>query len=104
MPRLIGLGRTRDLVFTARVVDATEAYGWGLFERLVETDALTAAFALADQIAANAALAVQVANVSLNALAQQGGAVPIERLGQALLFDSEEKQTRMTAFLEKKKK
>lgn len=105
LPRLIGLGRAKELVFTGRIVDAEEAYALGIFERLVETgQALDSARALAAQIAANAPLAVQVAKVSLNALARGQDAGPVERLGQALLFDSPEKRERMTAFLEKKKR
>jgi len=104
LPRIVGLGRAKELVFTGRIVDAEEADGWGLFERFVEADALGAAMALAAQIAANAPLAVQVAKVSLNALARVEGAASVERLGQALLFDSADKRERMTAFLEKRKK
>ncbi len=104
LPRLVGLGRAKDLVFTGRILDADEAFALGLFERLVESDALEAALALAGQIAANAPLALQVAKVSLNALARGPDAGPIERLGQALLFDSPEKQARMSAFLEKRAK
>lgn len=102
LPRLVGLGRAKDLVFTGRILDAEEAYAIGLFERLVDSDALGAALALAGHIAQNAPLAVQVAKVSLNALARPQDAGPIERLGQALLFDSPEKRERMTAFLEKR--
>ncbi len=104
LPRIVGLGRAKELVFTGRIVDADEANGWGLFEKYVEADALSAAFALAEQIAKNAPLALQVAKVSLNTLASVPNVVSTERLGQALLFDSPEKRTRMTAFLEKKKK
>ncbi len=104
LPRLVGLGRAKELVFTGRVVDAEEAHGWGLFETLVDTDALSAAFELAGAIAKNAPLALQVAKVSLNALARGDNPTSIERLGQALLFDSPEKRTRMTAFLEKRNK
>jgi enoyl-CoA hydratase len=103
LPRVVGLGRAKDLVFTGRIVDAAEAAGWGLFERLVETDALTTALELGKQIAANATLAVQVAKVSLNTLARGESSIAVERLGQALLFDSAEKRERMTAFLEKRK-
>jgi len=104
LPRVIGLGRAKELVFTGRIVEASEAAQWGLFERFVEADALRAALELAAQIAANAPLAVQVAKVSLNSLARGESTVAVERLGQALLFDSDEKRSRMTAFLEKKSK
>lgn len=104
LPRVVGLGRAKELVFTGRIVEATEANGWGLFEKFVEADALAAAFELAAQIAKNAPLALQVAKVSLNALDDGNPRQAIERLGQALLFDSAEKRSRMTAFLEKRPK
>ena len=103
LPRLVGLGRAKELVYTGRIVDADEAASWGLFESLVETDAKAEALRIARQIVANDPLAVQVAKVSLNAAAKVHGA-PLEWLGQGLLFDSPEKRARMTAFLEKRKK
>jgi enoyl-CoA hydratase len=104
LPRVVGLGRAKELVYTGRILDADEAFALGLFERLVETDALAAAKALAAEIARNDALALQVAKVSFNTLARGGEPSSVERLGQALLFDSPEKHARMTAFLEKKAK
>lgn len=104
LPRVVGLGRAKELIYTGRIVDASEAATWGLFESLVDTDALAEAMRIAKLIAANAPLAVQVAKVSLNALAKREAAAPVEWLGQALLFDSPEKRERMTAFLEKKRK
>jgi enoyl-CoA hydratase len=104
LPRVVGLGRAKELVFTGRIVEAAEAAPWGLFERIVEADALTAALELAAQMAQNAPLAVQVAKVSLNALARGDSTIAVERLGQALLFDSPEKRDRMTAFLERRAK
>ncbi|MDP1918745.1 MAG: enoyl-CoA hydratase-related protein [Myxococcales bacterium] len=104
LPRVVGLGHAKELIFTGRVLDADEAFAYGLFERLVDTDALSIARDIAQQIARNSALAVQVAKVSLNAMARQQHAEPVERLAQALLFDSADKRERMTAFLEKKRK
>jgi len=105
LPRLVGLGRAKELVFTGRIVEAEEANALGMFERLVdEGKALESAKDLAAQIARNAPLAVQVAKVSLNAAARGQDAAVAERLGQALLFDSPEKRERMTAFLEKRAK
>jgi enoyl-CoA hydratase len=105
LPHLVGLGRAKELVFTGRILDAEEAHALGLFERLTEEGrALETARALAQQIALNDPLAVQVAKASLNAAARPVEMGPIERLGQAVLFDSPEKRARMTAFLEKRKK
>ena len=104
LPRLVGLGRAKDLVFTGRILGAEEAFALGLFERLVEADALGAAQALAAQIAQQAPLAVQVAKLSLNSLARGADPSAVERLGQALLNDSAEKNERMTAFLSQRAK
>lgn len=103
LPRLVGLGRAKELIYTGRIVDAEEANSWGLWEALVDTDAKAEALRIAKLIAANAPLAVQVAKVSLNAAARVNHA-PMEWVGQGLLFDSPEKHERMQAFLEKKKK
>jgi enoyl-CoA hydratase len=35
---LIGPARTKDLVYTGRLVDASEALRWGLLDRVVEQD------------------------------------------------------------------
>ncbi len=102
--RLVGLGRAKELVFTGRIVDADEAYALGIFERLVNGSAVEAAFELAAQIARSSALAVQVAKMSLNALARGTDPSSVERLGQAILFDDPEKRERMTAFLKKRRK
>ncbi len=43
LPRLIGMGHTRELVLTGRRVDAAEAESWGLVERVVPADGLDGA-------------------------------------------------------------
>ncbi len=103
LPRLVGIGRARDIVFTGRILEADEAYAIGIFEYLVEAGAaLTSAMETAKKIATNAPLAIQVAKVSLNALARGADPRSVEQLGQALLFDSADKHERMTAFLERR--
>lgn len=52
LPRLIGMGHAMDLILTGRKVEAAEALQMGLCNRVVPTgDALTAAIALAEQLA-----------------------------------------------------
>lgn len=105
LPRLVGLGRAKELVFTGRILEADEAERIGLLERVVDDEkVLDAALELAQSIAANGPLAVQVAKLSLNAAARGADPATLERLGQALLFDSKDKDERMTAFLEKRTK
>jgi len=107
LPRLVGLGRAKDLVLTGRTIDAPEAERIGLVNRVVPDDrVLDAAKALARQILAHGALAVRLAKLNLNNSARTGqdSGLLLEQVSQAVLFDSEEKRRRMTEFLEKRAK
>ncbi len=105
LPRLLGIGRAKDLVFTGRILESAEAFSLGMFERLCEPgEAVATAMELAATIAQNAPLALQVAKLSLNLVARGGDPTALERAGQGLLFDSADKRERMTAFLSKRAK
>ncbi len=67
LPRRIGPGRARDMVFTGRQVRAEEAFQWGLADRLVPHEYLMdEALALAEIIARNGPIAVQQAKKAIN--------------------------------------
>jgi enoyl-CoA hydratase len=52
LPRIIGQGRAMDMILTGRAVDATEAFNWGLANRLVKAgEARAAAVQLAKDMA-----------------------------------------------------
>lgn len=62
LPRIVGLSRAYDLIFTSRMVEAEEAYRIGLLDRLVPSDRLMdEALALAKQIAFWPPVAIQAA-------------------------------------------
>lgn len=106
LPKLIGLGRAKDLILTGRMVDAEEALRIGLVERVVADDQLeAAALEAARQIAGHGPLAVQLAKLALNATGRTHPAFEtVDVLAQAVCFESDDKVDRMQAFLEKKKK
>jgi enoyl-CoA hydratase len=105
LPRLVGIGKAKELVFTGRLLSGEEAARIGLVEVVVPAGGADArARELAGEIAANGPMAVRMAKLAFNAIARGDSPEPIEKLAQSILFDSEDKYHRMTAFLEKRKK
>src|SRR2546425_442614 len=75
LPRLVGMGRAKDLILTARRVEAQEALQIGLVNRISAAgDSVSAAVALAHEIAANAPIAVSAAKASVD----EGWDLPID--------------------------
>lgn len=69
----IGPGKTKLLAMTGRRIDAATALEWGIVEEVVPRDDLhTHAAALAEEIAANAPLAVQGIKRTVNFWAERG--------------------------------
>jgi len=106
LPRIVGLGRAKELVLTGRIIDAEEALAIGLLNRVVEDAALMAeANKLAETICKKGPLAIRAAKQALNQSARVGldTGLQFESVAQAALFESEDKHKRMTDFLDKKK-
>ena len=106
LPRLIGAGKAKELLYTGRVIGAQEAYEIGLVQKVVPPEELMdACIALANEIMANAQIAVQetkkCVDMGLNSSIQAG--VSYEQQAFAVCNSSEDKKIGMNAFLEKKK-
>ena len=106
LPRLVGVGRAKELLFTGRIIDAEEAERIGLVSRVVpDGQVMEEARKTAADILRNDPLAVRLTKWAVNSTLRAGEPDPaLEQLTQAILFESEEKRKRMTDFLEKKKK
>jgi len=105
LPRVVGPGKAKELIWTAARIDADEAYRIGLCERLVDDDALEAdAGALAATIAAQPPLAVQGAKRAVEA----AGRVPVaeglvvEAEAQAVCLRSADMREAIEAFVEQR--
>ncbi|MEI2416453.1 enoyl-CoA hydratase/isomerase family protein [Orrella sp. JC864] len=100
---LIGPGRVKDLLLTARLVEADEALRWGLVSEVLADEAALQARAdeLAATIAGHAPLTMRVTKETLAALAPP---VPAELEEQLLLkaYLSQDFAEGVAAFLEKR--
>ncbi len=105
LPRLIGLGRAKQMVLTGDPIDAQTALAWGLVNAVVPgPEVVSAAVAMAERILSRGPLAIRLAKAALNASARvdlESGLL-IETLAQAICFQSEDKQEGTAAFLEKR--
>lgn len=106
LPRLIGLGRAKQLVLTGDPISAETALAWGLVSAVVPGDQLAeTARALAERVLARGPLAVRLAKLALNASARVDldSGLLVETLAQAICFESDDKAEGTAAFLEKRR-
>jgi enoyl-CoA hydratase/carnithine racemase len=105
LPRLIGLAKARDMIFTGRHVGADEALEIGLVDRTVApADAYPAALEEAQRFAEGPTVAYAAAKRALQA--SLGGdlapGLEIERAVFVPLFSTRDQEEGMRAFLEKR--
>ena len=106
LPALVGMGQAKDFVLTGRIVDAQQALAMGLVSRVVaDGELMDEAMGAAKAAAGMAPMASRLAKGIMNSLfrVRPDTAFMMETAAQAILFESDEKKARMTAFLEKKK-
>ncbi|HEX9978281.1 MAG TPA: enoyl-CoA hydratase-related protein, partial [Acidimicrobiia bacterium] len=106
LPRLVGAGRARDLVYTGRMIGAAEALAWGLADRVVPPERLMEeAMALARELAAGATLAIAIAKrvISRGLDAALDDALAIEAEGFTEVFGTADAAEGVRAFLDKRR-
>jgi enoyl-CoA hydratase/carnithine racemase len=105
LARLVGTGRAVEMILTGRTVDAEEARQMGLVTAVVPGPQLMAEVRrVADLVLAKGPLAVRLAKLVIRTgmdADQRTGQV-VERLAQALLYTTADKQEGATAFLDKR--
>jgi enoyl-CoA hydratase len=106
LPRIVGLGRAKEMILTGARWDARKALEMGLVSELVPRESLLAAArAMAERVLALGPLAVRLAKAALNASSQMplSAGLAFESTAQAITFESRDKQEGTAAFLEKRK-
>ena len=106
MARLIGMGRAKELLYTARKVKAPEALAIGLVQGVYPVEQLMEeALKMAARIAGNAPIAVRATKKAVNDGLQvdMDRAIEIEERLFGSCFETEDQKNAMGAFLEKRK-
>lgn len=106
LSRLVGKGKALELILMGRVIGAGEAARIGLVSDVVSSDELMEAVrTTAEAILSKGPLAIRLAKLAVQSgfETDQKTGLLIERLAQAVLFNSEDKQEGTNAFVEKRK-
>jgi enoyl-CoA hydratase len=106
LPRIVGLGRAKEMILTGARWDARKALEVGLVSQVVALPGLMAAAReMAERVLALGPLAVRLAKAALNASSQMplGAGLAFESTAQAITFESRDKMEGTSAFLEKRR-
>lgn len=106
LPRLIGASRAKELIFTARRIDAAEAERLGLVDRLAPAGgALDAALALAREILPNGPVALRMAKqaVSRGLDLDRDAGLAFEQACYAQVIPTKDRLEGLAAFRDKRK-
>lgn len=106
LPRLIGKGRAKELIFTTDKIDANEAYRIGLVNKVVPQDELIDyCKSVAEKIMTKGSYAISIAKQAINMGMDMdlANALQLEANLLGLVFSTEDKKEGLNAFLEKRK-
>ena len=106
LPRLVGIGKAKELILTGNTIDATEAHRIGLVNQVVQQEELEETMmGIAKRITKQSPLALKWAKKAIN-MSQEtglGAGMAYEILVDCLLFSGKDREEGMKAFFEKRK-
>jgi enoyl-CoA hydratase/carnithine racemase len=105
LPRLVGLAKAAEMIFTGEAIEALEAQRIGLINRAVPTqDLIKSAQELADKLARGPMLAIGLAKEAIwrNLSQDIDSALKLEAQSQKACLESEDHREAVNAFLEKR--
>lgn len=112
MAKLIGVSRTKELVYSARLLNAVEAFDLGIVNQLASsscspnmTAALSEAAIMAEKMAENGPLALRAAKVAIDRghMMDTESALDWERACYERCIGSKDRLEGLAAFAEKRK-
>lgn len=107
LPRIVGMGKAKELIYTGAIVKADEALRIGLVNKVVNLESLMEeARSMANMIIANAPIAVKLCKDAINRGMQvdMDSAIKIEAEDFGKCFNTEDQVEGMSAFLERRSK
>jgi enoyl-CoA hydratase/carnithine racemase len=106
LPRIVGIAKAKELIYTARRIDAKTALDIGLVCKVVDPDKLMdTAMALALEIAKNGPIGVAQAKFAINygSECSLGVALPLESKAYEITIPTKDRLEALAAFAEKRK-
>ncbi len=106
LPRLVGWGRAKELIYTSRIIDAAEAERIGLVDRVVPADKLAETVnQIAEAIASKSPLILRLAKKTINRgmYTDLATGLSYETHTLGICFSTEDQKEGVNAFLEKRK-
>jgi len=106
LPRIVGLGRAKELLFTGDTIDAHEAYRIGLANKVVPIESLMSeAKKIAFKLTQQPPLALKTTKMVINEGMDMNiqSALVLEARSFEILFSTEDQKEGMKAFVEKRK-
>jgi len=106
LPRLVGMGKAKELIYTGNMIDAKEAERIGLINRAVPPDRLKdEVWNLARNIAEKSPVIIRMAKKALNRSFEStlDMGLAYEAMAECLCFTTDDRKEGMSAFFEKRK-
>lgn len=102
LPQLVGISLARQMLYAGKMLNADEALKVGLVDEIHESDVLLeASIDLASRISKRSFRALELTKLALASSDRPTSNIDV--IAQALLFETEEKRTRMSSFLNRSK-
>jgi len=107
LPRLVGIGKAKELLFTGDIISAKEAQEIGLVNKVLvpSVDLLQYAREMAEKIISKAPVAIGLAKMTINMSANtdMNSGQLFEKLAQTIAFSTDDRIEGTTALLEKRR-